>query len=439
MSRPLPSPLPGEGEPAPDRPHRRYPWLTRNLTVASAVSLAQDTASELLYPVMPIFLTVTLGAPAAAVGIVEGIAEACAAASKLIAGVLADRFRRKPLIGLGYGLAALGKAIVAIAGAWPVVLLGRGIDRLGKGVRGAPRDALIAAGVPRESRGKAFGFHRTMDTAGAVLGPLAGLGLYHLLGGNLRPLLLIAVIPGVLSALLVLALREPRRSTQTDPDQIAPDQIDSDQIDSDQADAAQPRPAASRWPRPGQLPARYWQIVVPLAGFALLNFPDALLLLRMSDLGFSLPGVIGAYVLFNLTYTVLSMPAGALADRLHPATVFGMGVGCFAAVYTGLALVSDRVLALVLMAGYGGFAAATDGVGKAWVSRLLPQCWQGSGQGVFQSLTGIALLVAGLWAGLAWGEHGRVPLLVSGLGAVPIAIGLIVLGLRQRRTAQARR
>jgi hypothetical protein len=149
-------------------------WLTRNLKIVSGVSFLQDAASELLYPILPIFLTVTLGAPAAVVGVVEGLAEGAASVTKVAAGRLSDRYPRRRLIATGYGLAALGKVLVAVAWAWPAVLAGRCVDRLGKGVRGAPRDALIAADVPPEARGRAFGFHRAMDTAGAVVGPLIG-------------------------------------------------------------------------------------------------------------------------------------------------------------------------------------------------------------------------------------------------------------------------
>ena len=189
-------------------------WLSRNLLVLSGVSLLQDAASELLYPILPIFLTSVLGAPASVVGAVEGIAEGGAALTKLGAGKLGDRFRRRPLIGLGYGLAALGKVLVAVAVGWPVVLAGRVVDRIGKGMRGAPRDALLVDGVPAAARGRAFGVHRTADTLGAVIGPLLGLAGYELLGHRIRPLLLIAVVPAVLSVLLVAAVHErarPRR------------------------------------------------------------------------------------------------------------------------------------------------------------------------------------------------------------------------------------
>lgn len=203
--------------PVPSEPAESRPWLTRNLKVVSGVSFLQDTASELLYPIMPIFLTVVLGAPAAVVGIVEGIAEGVAAIAKVVSGRVSDRFARRPLIGAGYGLAAVGKVLIALAATWPLVLVGRSVDRLGKGIRGAPRDALIAADANSADRGKAFGFHRSMDTAGAVAGPLLGLAAYQLLNQQIRPLLWIAVIPAVLSVLLVLAVREPRRPMSAAP------------------------------------------------------------------------------------------------------------------------------------------------------------------------------------------------------------------------------
>lgn len=187
----------------------RYPaWLTPNVRVLCGVSFLQDAASELLYPILPIFLTVTLGAPVAVVGATEGVAEGVAAITKFAAGRLADRRARRPLIWIGYGLAAIGKLFIAVATVWPVVLAGRCVDRVGKGVRGAPRDALLMVGADPAARGRIFGAHRAADTAGAVVGPAIGLGLYELLDHQIRPLLVIAVLPAVLSVVLVRAVRE---------------------------------------------------------------------------------------------------------------------------------------------------------------------------------------------------------------------------------------
>lgn len=372
------------------------------------VSFLQDAASELLYPLLPIFLTAVLGAPVAVVGAVEGAAEGAAAVTKLVAGRLADRFPRRPLIGAGYGLAAVGKVLIAAAGGWPGVLAGRVVDRLGKGIRGAPRDALLVVGVPQTARGRAFGLHRAADTAGAVVGPLIGLAGYQLLHHHIRPLLILAVIPAVLSALLVLAVQEtPRRDTP----------------------AALPQAAAAAPPAPAGLPSRYWQVVAVLVAFGLVNFPDALLLLRVHQLGFSVAGVIGAYVLYNAVYAALSYPAGALSDRWPRPTVFAVGLACFAVCYLGLGLTSDRRWVIPLLLVYGGFTAATDGVGKAWVSSLVPPERQGTGQGVYQGLSGGAVLLAGIWAGLAWHGTGQIPLLLSGSVAAVLAVALLSRGL----------
>src|ERR1035438_2856904 len=186
-------------------------WLTPNLLLLSIVSFLQDTASELIYPVLPIFITSVLGAPAAVLGTIEGLADGISAIVSPFAGRAADRIGRKPLITAGYGLAGFGKLLIALATAWPTVLVARCADRFGKGLRDSPRDALIADGVVAAQRGKAFGFHRAMDTSGAVVGPLIGLAAYEALDHRIRPLLWIAVIPAVLSAALVALVRDPTR------------------------------------------------------------------------------------------------------------------------------------------------------------------------------------------------------------------------------------
>ena len=376
-------------------------WLTRNVRVLSGVSLLQDAASELLYPVLPLFLVGTLGAPVAVVGIVEGAAEGAAALTKLVAGRLADRQSRKPLIALGYGVAALGKLVVAVALVWPVVLLGRVVDRLGKGVRGAPRDVLLMVDVDPAVRGRVFGFHRAMDTAGAVIGPLAGLALYSLLGHRIRPLLWVAVLPAVLSVALVACVREG------------------------------PVPHGPRASGPAvALPGRLKVLIAVLTGFSLVNFPDALLLLRGSELGLSTEGVIGAYVVYNVVYAALSYPAGALSDRFPRHVVYAVGLIAFAVGYLGLAVAPSAGWVFVVLPLYGGFAACTDGVGKAWVASAAAAGGQGRAQGLYQGLQGGAVLVAGVWAGLAWQGTGVLPLMVAGSVGLVLALVLLAVGDR---------
>lgn len=383
-------------------------WVTRNLVVLSGVSFLQDAATELLYPVLPIFLTAVLGAPVAVVGLVEGLAASTAAAATVVSGRLADRIARRPLVGLGYGLAAAGKLLVALAVAWPVVLVGRAVDRLGKGVRGAPRDALLADGVPAAALGRAFGLHRTADTLGAVVGPLVGLAAYLALDRQIRPLLWVAVVPAVLSVLLVAAVREAPRAVATTRS-----------------------PATGRSGGHARLPARFRRTVLVLGLFGLVNFPDALLLLRAAELGMTLPAVILAYVVYNLAYAGLSLPAGALADRWPHSRVYALGLACFAVGYLGLGLAEGPAAVWPLLVVYGGFAGCTDAVGKAWVSSLVPQRMRGSAQGVFQGVTGAGVLIAGVWAGTAWSlgpGRGVVPLLVSGAVAVAVAVLLLAAG-----------
>src|SRR3954464_8460643 len=183
--------------------------VPRNVKVLSAVSFFQDAASELVYPVLPLFVVGTLGAPPSALGLIEGVAEGTAAVGKAVSGRLPYRSGRKPLIAIGYGISSASKPLIALAGAWPAVLGARFIDRAGKGIRTSPRDALIAADTPPEIRGRAFGLHRAADTAGAVLGPLLGLALYEALDHRLRPLFLVAAIPAVVSVGLIALVREP--------------------------------------------------------------------------------------------------------------------------------------------------------------------------------------------------------------------------------------
>lgn len=389
------------------------PPLSRNVKILSAVSLAQDTGSELLYPLLPTFLTRTLGAPVVAVGVAEGLADAVAALVKLVAGRLA-RVRRRRWIAAGYGIATVGKAIVAASFVWPVVVVGRAVDRLGKGIRGVPRDALIADDTAPGDRGRAFGFHRSMDTTGAVLGPLLGLLALHLLDDRVRPVLVLAIVPAVISTALVLLVREAGPRPRDD----AP------------SSHATSVPGADR-----ALPSAYWRVLVPLAVFALVNSTDALLLQHAADVGLSVTEVVVVYVLYNLVYALLGYPLGALADRLPHRYLYGAGLTVFAIVYTGLGASGSSAAVWILVPCYGAFTACTDGVGRAWIADLVPSEARTWALGLHGAATGGAVLVAGVWSGLAWGDDGRVPLLVSGLVA-PVVACVLVLDRRTDVAAQ---
>lgn len=387
--------------------------MSPTLVVLTAVSFTQDAASELLYPLLPVFLTGVLAAPALVLGVVEGVAVAAAGLSRYVAGRWSDGRRRKPFILTGYGMAAVGKVIVAAATVWPMVLVGRVVDRLGKGVRSAPRDALIAGSTSDEHMGRAFGFHRMGDSLGAVIGPLLGLIALAVHGDDVRAAIWWAVVPACLSTVLVLLVRERRPDPSDAP---APHAI------------AQHAPSARPPDRP-PLPSAFWRVAIPLTVIALVNFSDALLLLRLVTLGFSTTEVVLAYVLFNAVYTLGSYPAGAWADRRHPSTVYAVGLLAFAVAYVGLGVVGEgRAVAIVLVGVYGLFPALTDGVAKAWVVGLVDRAHVGRAQGAFQGLFNGAVLVAGVWAGLLWEVgpgDGRVPLVISGSIAAVSAVWML--------------
>jgi MFS family permease len=388
------------------------PWglargLPRNIVVLSWVSLFQDAASELLYPIFPLFITSTLGAPASALGLIEGVAEGTASVGKALSGRLADRSRRRPLIAIGYAISSVAKPLIGLAGAWPFAMAGRFADRVGKGVRTSPRDALLADETPLEVRGRAFGLHRAADTAGAVIGPLLGLALYEALDHRLRPLFFVAAGPAAISVALVALVRE------------------------------RPRPARAAGARTGgpqvgaqQLPRRYWRVIIFLSVFGLANFSDALLILRAKDLGLSFASIIFVYALYNLVYAGLSLPAGIVSDRLPRRLVYATGLIVFAVAYLGLGLVHSPGWVWVLLPVYGAYTALTDGVGKAWVADLLPPGVTGTGLGLFQGITGGCALLASIWAGLAWNGNGRLPLQLSGVIVAVLALLLLTAGRR---------
>ena len=384
-------------------------WLTRNVWTLSWVSMLQDAASEMLYPLIPVLLNTVFGAPAAVIGVIEGIAEGSAATTKLMSAHINRWIPRKIMVFIGYCLAALGKIVIAASAGWPTVLVGRVTDRLGKGIRSAPRDAILMVGTKRGDRGKVLGFHRTADTLGAVIGPAVALMLLATFDNNIRLVLWIAVIPAVLSAAAVLLVRdkEPRTGKPT-PKAAAVD------AKTELFPDTEITPKQQRFG--GVLPRRLDRLIIVLSVFALANFPDALLLLHLSQLGWTASSVVGAYLLFNLSYAALSFPAGYLTDRMKPAQIYAAGLACFVVAYAGLAITNDTFASLILIAIYGGFAAANDTVGKSWAAKLAPAKLQLVAQARLQGFAGYGVLIAGLWAGLIWAlgpGNGAIPLLIS--------------------------
>lgn len=384
-------------------------WLTRNLILLTMVSLAQDAASELLYPLLPILLTGVIGAAPLALGLIEGCAEAAAGFTKLISGKSSDRLGRKPFVVSGYTLAGVGKALVVVATSWPLVFLGRVTDRIGKGMRSAPRDALISDSVDKAHLGKAFGFHRTGDNIGAVIGPgIALIGL-AMLDGDVRAVAMWALIPAIISGLLTLFIRE---------NFVKPKKIE-----------------AKVTVKHPPLPAPLKRSITILVLIQLTNIPDALLLLRLYDIGFSTQSVVLSYMLFSGVTVLAAYPGGAIADRYSPKIVYAVGLMALAAAYATLGLTQNHTTAIVALAFYGLFPALTDGVGKAWIAGLSEATHRGRAQGVYQASMNFAILGAGIWGGALWSKGDiQWPLIVAAIGAF---IGAIVLATGHLRRARS--
>lgn len=354
--------------------------IPRNVLLLGLVSLFTDMSSEMLYPITPIFLTSVLGASPAIVGIIEGAAESTASLLKIWSGWFSDRTgMRRPFVLAGYGLSALTRPVLAFAYGWPLVLVARVADRFGKGVRGAPRDALIADSVAPEIRGRAFGFHRSMDQTGAVIGPLLGMGLLAILHDNLRWVFLIAFLPSMISTLLVLLVREPKRETSSGP--------------------------APRLTLSGLTP-QFRRFLLVVALFSIGNSSDVFLILRAQQLGYTPMTVIGLFALFNAIYVLSAYPAGVLSDRVPRLRIFGAGLVIFALVYAGFGSVRDAMWLWVLFPIYGLYMGLTDGVSRAIVSDLVDSAHRGSALGLHAAVIGFAAFPASAIAGALWTRIG---------------------------------
>ena len=373
-------------------------WLSKNLVVLTLVSLTQDAASDLLYPLLPLLLVGVIGAAPLALGVIEGCAEAAAGFSKLYAGKFSDKVGRKPFVTAGYTMAGFGKLFVVLATSWPLVFFGRVTDRIGKGMRSSPRDALINDSVDTRDLGKAFGFHRAGDNLGAVIGPALALIGLSLLNDDVRAVAKWALIPAVLSGLLTFLVKDTFVKVHKEK---------------------------VRTPRKYKLTSGLKIRISTLVAIQFTNIPDALLLLQLHQIGFSAKGVVASYMLFSAVSALLAYPAGALSDKFNPRVVYAIGLLFFAFGYISLGVTKNHTLAVIAIVFYGVFPALTDGVGKAWIASLSPPEHKGKVQGVYQSSMNFAILGAGIWGGATWSSAGiQWPLVIAGVGAV---IGSLVL------------
>lgn len=411
--------------------------LPRQVWILSWVSFFADISSEMAYPLLPLFLVQVLGSSKTQLGAIEGGAVLMVALMSAYAGFRSDRMTgagRVPWIRWGYGLPVIGKAIIAAANVWPLVLGGRLLDRFGKGLRGAPRDALIADAVLAEQRGRAFGLHRSFDTAGALGGVLLAAILLWWLTGTpdksdaaqasssdsatpawvYRAVFGLSAGLGLLSWILTFLVRE------SDADGVVRETNGAKRSQADETAVSMPASVQSWF----NLPRSYWSVLAVLTLFSLANSSDTFILLRASELGYSPWAVVLVYALFNITYAGLSYPAGLLSDKLDRWRIIGAGWVIYAFAYAGFALLPNTHAwgMWPLMAVYGIYMALTDGVGKALIADHAPRQVRGAAMGLFYALTGVTTLGASLLAGFVWDRSGPPAAFLIGCGFAILAL-----------------
>lgn len=385
---------------------RFFPHITSTVWVLGLVSLFTDMASEMLYPVMPLYLK-QIGFSVLLIGILEGLAEATAGLSKGYFGRQSDLSgKRIPFVQWGYALSAMAKPLLALGTHVAWVFGVRTLDRLGKGIRSGARDALLSDEAAAGKKGTVFGFHRALDTFGAALGPALALIFLSFHPEEYKTLFLLAMFPGFLALLSAFLLRSSRQQPKTVN--------------------AKPSFFSSMgfWK---ESPAAYRKLCIGLLGFALFNSSDVFLLLRAKESGIDDLTLIGWYIAYNLMYALTSYPLGILADRIGLKRIMLLGLLVFAAVYMGMAATDDAFLMAALFLLYGVYAAATDGISKAWISNLVAGSDKATALGSYAGFQSIAALLASSAAGLLWLLFGpEVSLLTSACCAL-LAAGYLWL------------
>lgn len=352
--------------------------FNKNVVITGLVSFFMDMSSEMVYPLVPLFLADILGVDKAIIGLIEGIAESTASILKVFSGWLSDRIgSRKWLMAAGYALAVLSRPIIALSQSWRWILTSRFIDRLGKGVRTAPRDAILAESTETAYLARAFSLHRSMDTMGAVTGPLAAFFMLGVFQNNYRLVFWASMIPGVVAVLLIIFFITERKKAKT---------------------PAAERPCLTlrhfNW--------RFRLFMVIAAIFALGNSSDAFLILKAQQAGIKPALIPIVYLIFNLLYALSAIPAGITADRFGKKRIILLGFILFAVVYYGFAVAGDARAIWLLFALYGIFMGLTEGVQKAYLATIIPQDFKATAFGVYNTVVGLAMLPASVIGGWLW-------------------------------------
>ena len=396
--------MPARDAPRNDAEVSKRPALPRTVWVLGFISLLMDLSSEIYHALLPFFITSVLGLPVLALGAIDGIAESTASFGKLVSGRLSDRSRkRKPWLLLGYGMAALSKPLFPLANGALPLMAARFLDRVGKGIRGSPRDAMIADETPAQIRGRAFGLRQALDTVGALLAPLAAIGLMFALADDVRAIFWIAVIPAALSFLLVLfVLRESR--------------------------GAQPLSERQPFFRGfREIDKQTRRLLAVGFLFMLARFSESFLILRGLDLGLSPALSPLALVVFNLGFLALAYPAGALSDRMNPRSILTAGIALLIA--GDLILAGDFGLAglAVGVLLWGAHMALTQGIFARMIADSAPEHLRATSFGAFYFVTGIATLLASLAAGLIWDREGASAVFIAGAAVAAVAWAMLSL------------
>jgi len=390
-----------------------YLRLPRPVWMLGWVSFFTDTASEMVYPLLPLFLTRVLGAGAMSLGVIEGVAEAANSALKIVSGRLSDRSGApKPLVLAGYGISSAVRPFIAVATTWTHVLAVRFTDRLGKGIRGAPRDAMLAVYADESSRGKVYGFHRAMDHAGAVCGPLLASAFLFFYPEAYRTLFALTIVPGIIVILILLRVPATRRAEAT-------------------AKLEVPSPTA-QFPSPNgppqrraALPASFYKAMAVIVLFSLGNASDAFLLLRFADVGVAAFWIPLLWSAIHVVKSISSVVGGQWSDRMGRRQVITLGWTIYAAVYAAFAVSESAPLLIVVFLVYGLYFGLTEGVEKAWVADLAPVAGRGTAFGIYNALLGAGSLGASLLFGFVWTRVSAAAAFYTGAGFAVAAIAML--------------
>ncbi|MDP2687968.1 MAG: MFS transporter [Aequorivita sp.] len=383
--------------------------ITRTVWILSLVSLFTDMASEMLYPIMPIYLK-SIGFSILLIGILEGMVEAVAGLSKGYFGQLSDsKAKRAPFVQLGYALSAISKPMMAFF-VYPLwIFFVRTTDRLGKGIRTGARDAMLSAETTKENKGKVFGFHRSMDTFGAVLGPALALIYLYFYPEDYINLFYIAFIPGVLAVIASFLLKDKKAETISKKKKINFFSF------------------INYWK---QSSPEYRKVVLGLLFFALFNSSDVFLLLKAKDAGLDDTWVIGIYIFYNLIYALTAFPLGSIADKIGLKKMFVFGLIIFSLVYFGMGVTTNLYLIIGLFLGYGIYAAATEGISKAWITNISKDENTATAVGTYSAFQSIVAMIASVVAGLLWFYFGaNITFLVTAMATIFVIIYFLQLKL----------